>query len=455
MLLLYINQFIFVVLKHKQETLLFSASPALFRNLAPNRHIVALMIIGILLFTGFLINRVVSNVGIFLAGVYALTQWRQWVWILSHPVMWATLMLCALPLLSDVLLEGSDFIYQRGIMKWILVLFPCFVFALPPKRSSVVIIHAIFLAAMGMSTCYALWYYIRDFHIMAALYKMSKVMPVLSLGDHIRIGWMTVVSCVIAYYELRRSVRWPVKGCLLLYLFMQIVFLHLLGAKTGLLTLYFTVFLVALFEIPRGKRGWLAIVGVLLVLLPVLAYFTIPSLKERFHFIKYDFEHTIRGEYREGLSDAVRVYSLQAGEAVVRSHPLTGVGFSRLQDTCNIWYKTQIPDLPPSNYFLPSSQLVIYWASAGLIGLAAMLLYLLLPLFIGTLRKSVWWMSFYLPASLTLLYETHLEGQLPLFAWSFFFAWFWFLAVRHADNTPQDMKANVNEFNMRKTHKPG
>jgi hypothetical protein len=28
-----------------------------------------------------------------------------------------------------------------------------------------------------------------------------------------------------------------------------------------------------------------------------------------------------------------------------------------------------------------------------------------------------------------MLYETHLEGQLPLFAWSFFFAWFWRLAT--------------------------
>jgi len=316
----------------------------------------------------------------FLAAVYALTQSRRWIWILREPVMWVILAVCIIPLVNEIWMEGMGFYRHRGVMKWILVLFPCFVFSLPNERSSIRIVHTLFLLAMAVSTGYSLWHYVADFASMAARYKMSKVMPTLAFGDHIRIGWLTVVSCVIAWFEFKNN----------------------------------------------QNR---VLVGLLVLLMPLISYYTIPSLRERFHFIKYDFEHYIRGEYREGLSDAVRLYSLQAGWGAVRQCPYTGVGFSKLQDFCNNWYKENVPDLKADNYFLPSSEVVIYWASGGLTGLAVILTYLIFPLVFRLFWSNAWWLTFYLPACLTLMYETHLEGQLPLFAWSFFFAWFWKLAI--------------------------
>lgn len=389
----------------------------------------AVVVILTLLFAGFLFNRVVSNVGMFLAAVYALTQSRRWIWILREPVMWVILAVCIIPLVNEIWMEGMGFYRHRGVMKWILVLFPCFVFSLPNERSSIRIVHTLFLLAMAVSTGYSLWHYVADFASMAARYKMSKVMPTLAFGDHIRIGWLTVVSCVIAWFEFKNNQNRVLKWCLVLYIVIQFTFLHFLGAKTGLITLYLSILILALFELPGGRKWLITAVGLLVLLMPLISYYTIPSLRERFHFIKYDFEHYIRGEYREGLSDAVRLYSLQAGWGAVRQCPYTGVGFSKLQDFCNNWYKENVPDLKADNYFLPSSEVVIYWASGGLTGLAVILTYLIFPLVFRLFWSNAWWLTFYLPACLTLMYETHLEGQLPLFAWSFFFAWFWKLAI--------------------------
>lgn len=388
----------------------------------------AVALVLILLFSGFLFNRVVSNVGMFLAGIYALTQSRRWSWIFREPTMWIILAVCIIPLVSDLWTQEQDFYRHRGVMKWILVLFPCFVFALPAGRSAIRLVHVIFLVSMALSTTYSLWHYVADFSSMAARYKMSKVMPTLAFGDHIRIGWLTVVSCVVAWFEVKSTQFRALKWSLLVYIVFQVVFLHLLGAKTGLITLYLSTVILAVFELPGGRKWLITAIGLLVLLMPVVSYYTIPSLRERFHFIKYDFEHYIRGEYREGLSDAVRLYSLQAGYEAVRQNPYMGTGFSRLQEFCNSWYKENVPDLKADNYFLPSSEIMIYWASGGLIALAAILAYLFFPLVVPLLRTSSWWLTFYLPASLTLLYETHLEGQLPLFAWSFCFAWFWKLA---------------------------
>jgi O-antigen ligase len=389
----------------------------------------AVGLIIVLLFVGFLTNRVISNVGMLLAGIYALTQTKRWLGLRSQPLMWAILAICLVPLLSDLWIAGTHFYRHRGVMKWILVLFPCFLFAMPPGRLTVRLVHIVFLVAMAISTAYSCWHYIADFGAMAARYKVSKVMPTLALADHIRIGWLTVLSCVVAFYEGKMTTNKVWRRWTWLYIFVQCAFVHLLGAKTGLITLYLTILVLAAFALPGGRKWLISVVVLLVMVMPVASYYTIPSLRERFHFIKYDFEHAVRGEYREGLSDAVRLYSLQAGWDIVKAHPNTGVGFSRLQDECNAWYKQHIPDLKADNYFLPSSQILIYWASGGWLGLACILAYLVLPFVISVLRCNRWWLAFYLPALLTMLYETHLEGQLPLFAWSFFFAWFWRLAT--------------------------
>jgi len=46
-------------------------------------------------------------------------------------------------------------------------------------------------------------------------------------------------------------------------------------------------------------------------------------------------------------------------------------------------------------------------------------------------------MSFFIPTSCSFVFETHMEGQLPLFLYGFFVSWFWFLAY-------QDRNLNEN-----------
>ena len=254
-------------------------------------------------------------------------------------------------------------------------------------------------------------------------------MPVLSYGDHIRISWVVVISMVMALYEWQHSKRVWYKLFLILYIIGQYIFLHFLGAKTGLITLYLTTVLLSIYLIPKSKKWWLIIIYSLVGLAGYFAVNTIPSLKERVNFVRYDFSHYSKGEYREGLSDAVRFYSLKAGKDIISNHPIMGVGFSKLQDETSHWYDLNMPQLPQKDRFLPSSQLVIYWASGGILGLLIFLSHLLIPLFTKYLRNNVWFLAFFVPGIFSFSYETHLEGQLPLFIYAFFTAWFWWLAM--------------------------
>lgn len=384
----------------------------------------------VLLFTGFLFNRVVSNVGFVIIGIYTLSKFNEVKWLFKDKWLLTFLSLALLPLLSDILLEGLDFYRFRGIMKFLLVLFPFFIFALKPQENLTRNFIYFFILLMLISSFYSLFHYFSDINNMTSVYKVSKVMPVLSFGDHIRISWATVISCLLALYLMAETNSMFSKVSLGLYIIFQIIFLHLLGSKTGLISLYLTLMVLTLYTLKGKARWFLLLIFPLILSLPLIAYKTIPSLQQRFNFIKYDYEHYMRGEYKEGLSDAVRFYSLKAGKDIVTSNPMFGTGFSSLQDKTNEWYKNNVPAMPAENYFLPSNQLLIYWASGGILGLIVFLSHIFLPFFTPYLRSNVWFMAFYIPAIFSFMYETHLEGQLPLFVYSLFVSWFWFLAYK-------------------------
>lgn len=388
-----------------------------------------------LLMIGFLFNRVVSNTGMLLIGVFTLVSLTRAAWLFRDKVLISLILLAVLPLVSDIFYEKSHFFQERGIMKMVLVLLPVAFFCWSPDRQKQRIVHLIVLCTLLISTTYSMYHYLTNYGSMAATYSVSKVMPTLSNSDHIRIAWATVVSIIIAFYELFNNRNAIFKWILALYALLQIAFLHFLGAKTGLITLYLSFVILTYFFLPTGKKWLLALLFPIVLTLPVIAYKTIPSLRERFHFIKYDFEHYSRGEYKPGLSDAVRFYSLKAGGEIIRDNPVTGVGFSRLQAETEAWYKEYLPELGKENYFLPSSEYVIYWASGGLPGLLVFLVHIVIPFFERRLRTNAWFMAFFIPAAISFLFETHLEGQLPLYTYAFFFAWFWYLSYYNSERT--------------------
>lgn len=392
------------------------------------------------LIIGFLFNRVTSNIGFGLAGLYTLIKIKEISYLFRNKWMWTFMAMALVPLISDLWTTGIYFFAERGIMKCVLILFPAFVFATSPDVKKVTILHIIIIVAMLISTIYSMTLFLTDQSDILASYKVSKVMKVLSYGDHIRISWMVVISILMAIYQLVKSTSkvWTIP--LVSYVVIQTLFLHFLGSKTGLLSLYMMYMILTFYLLPQGKKWVFIVVLALLAGIALLSVKYIPSLKERVNFIRYDFEHYSKGEYRDGLSDAVRFYSLMAGKDIIAEHPISGVGFSRLQQSTNQWYDQNRPEIKTESRFLPSSQYIIYWASGGILALLVMMVHTLMPFFMRCLRTDVWFMAFFIPAISSFTYETHLEGQLPLFVYGFFTAWFWFLACGNEEKQIADLK---------------
>ncbi|MCF8340514.1 MAG: hypothetical protein K9I82_06030 [Chitinophagaceae bacterium] len=248
-------------------------------------------------------------------------------------------------------------------------------------------------------------------------YLQAKVLPVPMYDDHVRFSWLVVVLFAMLLDRIfKKSLfqeRWILAG-LLVYL---IVYLHVLAAKTGVLGLY----IVSAIFLWKQVSGKLRLYGLMILLmLPVVSWFLLPSFQSRLRFILWDFQNYSRGNYTEGLSDAPRILSFQAGAAIVKSNFLNGVGSGDvLQETIE-WYKIHAPFLKPYEQLLPCNQILMFVCSGGvLMGLIA-LVFFLSPFWIKILKNNYLWVSFHLVALFGFMYEIGLEVQNGVFIYIFF-----------------------------------
>lgn len=384
--------------------------------------------VGCLLY-GFYFSRVVSNVGLLLSGTFALIHWKDLGDLLKDKWFYTIIGIVGIVIISDVLWEGKNFFKYHGVMKAALLVYPMFLYTALKKYASLKFwIPVVIMMSVFLSTMYSLSAYIIDFEHINQSYKSSGILPVLSYSDHIRIAWISVISIVIAFQCLGVASSRALKTLLVSFIVLELIFLHILGSKTGLITLYIALFVLFLYALP-AKYVWLSPVMIVVLLsLPVAAYHIFPTFKERVHFIKYDFEHYSEGRYRPGLSDAIRLYSIQAGMSIIKESPFIGKGFSNLRKLTGEWYAKEQPDVPPSSHFLPSSEFLIYWAGGGILGFLAILWHVLNPFFEKVFLRNKYFMAFFVGAAVCFTFETPLEGQLPLFVYGFFISWFWMMA---------------------------
>jgi hypothetical protein len=381
------------------------------------------------LMVGFLISKTVSNVGFLFAGLFVIARAESAAKWIRHPWLITFGLLSAWVILADMYWNGWGFLQGRGLMKAVLYLLPVFVMSFAPDQKWINRIHYLIIGCMIWSSLFSLWLYISSLDQVNLMYKTAKVIRTLAYKDHIRIGWMTVVSMLLAGYTFLHEDNRKVRIALGIYILFQFVFLHILGSKMGLITLYLSIFILITIMTVRHNARWLWLFP-LIIIIPYIAYKSIPSLTERVNYTIYDFNHYIKGEYKTGLSDATRINSIKAGIDIIRQNPWKGTGFIGLDKATDEWYNKNLPELAPSDRFIPISEVLVYWAGGGIIGLLIVLSHILLPFLYLKLRTSVWFLTYFIPISLSLWVETHFENQLPLSMYGLMTGWFFYLAVR-------------------------
>jgi O-antigen ligase len=313
--------------------------------------------------------------------------------------------------------------YRRCVVKLPLMLLPAAFFFYKPNRVAIFLVNVLFVFFVTCGSLYSIYEYALGVPEIESGYLRAKVMPVLVGNDHIRFSWLTVIAIILILYLQKEIYRRSHRVISLIILSWLVVFLHILAVKTGLVMLYLAALMLFVHHCIQKKKKTQLLFLLLLPLIPFLAWHTLPTFKKRVQYAVYDYEHYATNSYREGLSDGMRILSVQTGLQLFTQHPLTGTGFGDMEHNMQQLYIMHHPEVKPYERILPSSQFLLYASGAGIGGVLFFLAGIVMPLTRKFFRSNIYFLSFYLPALLSFIFEIHLESQYGCFIFCFFALW--------------------------------
>ena len=189
--------------------------------------------------------------------------------------------------------------------------------------------------------------------------------------NHIRFS-LLVALATLGALELWRntstpkwSMIWP---ALAFFLFS---FQHLLAVRSGLACAYLGIFAFLFAYLIETKKWKIGILGlVVLIVLPLIGYKTVPSLRAKMDYLSYEIWLQEHGFESEQYSDAGRMTSIRFGLDLWKENKLFGVGPGNLRQRMDQLYAERLPTAEAKR---PHNQFVSILAGSGLVGLIVFL----------------------------------------------------------------------------------
>lgn len=330
------------------------------------------------------------------------------------PLFWMISTLILLPLLSGLWSENIADWWKRIVLKAPLLVVPLAMAGMQINQKWYNGISLLWIGVVLAGCGWSLGHYVLNMAFYQEAYLKAKVIPTPFFNDHLRFSWVVVAMLLLLVKLWRNGVfttlwqRISAGGVALFF----VAYLHILSARTGLLSLYLAAGVMALAYIVINKRYLIGgIMLLLMALMPVLAWHTSATFRNRINFVRYDFFHFTHGAYNEGLSDAPRIYSLRAGWSIFTQHPHTGIGYGDIMPAAMKWYAENAPQLPEYEKLLPGSNWLLYAAGMGWPGWLIFMIAATGPFFLRQLRRDPTWLAFWATCWLAMLYEIPVDGQ--------------------------------------------
>ena len=381
----------------------------------------------ILLMFGFQFSRAILSIGTIIIITNGLLQGdlkERWNIFLHQHYLFGISCLFVLPFISGLWSEDTTTWLLAMQDKLPLLLLPiALVMQKGFEKKQVVFFSLLWIGLLFGGTVWSVFQYLQQKELYESLYKFSKVIPTWADNDHIRFS-MGIIISLLMWLKLEewKAISSPVFLWLMRAVMLWFVlFLHILGAKTGLIGLYLIIVPLIVWQLYRAGKKSIAVVSFLLaLLLPVLAYQLLPTFKTRLHYILYDRDNWNAENFSGAFSDGNRLLSIRSGWYVFEQNWLTGVGYGDIKTETSKWYDVNAPAVAIPERYLPLNQ----WLSSGSgAGIAAVLLFtvvILLPFFSKQWLQNKQALAFVVFLNIIFLYECTIDDQFGVFLFSFF-----------------------------------
>ncbi len=347
----------------------------------------ALVVIGLYYSRAFVS---IFDVSVFTLGILNLvnrSSWKEAIWN-RHTIPFILIFL--LYLFSAFMSEDKTTALLRLKTNNYFLLIPLGISMLQPMTKSFIRnIFFGFIVVSVLSAVFVLIQYILNFSTYSEAYKTGKTIATPLL--HIRYSFFICMALVLSIGLLfeRKELR-PIARKSLPYLSAFLfVFLHVLAVRTGILAFYVALFF---FFILKGqayfKRTQMAGLALALLVLLVLAVRFVPSLKNKWQYMRHDIKMYMNDTGHYLYSDNLRLISISNGLYLIEQNPMLGVGIGDLDIEVQKIYKSFYPDIPPELQFPPVTQFIYSTTVFGLVGGILFFIFIFYPLTYKDQRKN-------------------------------------------------------------------
>ncbi len=286
------------------------------------------------------------------------------------------------------------------------------------------LIACFFLLLVGAGCGWSLWHYLQHPGAVQLNYLKAKILATPLGNDHVRFSLLVSIAVVVAVLLFQLTSSKKYKIILTFAIGFYIIFLHILSARTGLVSLYIFLALGIFYSLSKSTFKWSIAAGVCVLLLPLAAWWWLPTFQNRFRYMLYDFSFIQKDSYLPGTTDGNRWLSLRAGWNILMEHPF-GVGSGDVMDTTYQWYHQHQSQMLETDKLYPSSEWLLYGDAAGWPGIIFFSCIMLLFLFEKTIKHRFFWTFLNIISGLSFLFDIGLEAQFGVFIYGFIILCWW------------------------------
>jgi O-antigen ligase len=309
---------------------------------------------------------------------------------------------------------------------------------LSPRQLSIMNTGGSLILLGGIS--YSLSFLVRDPEHYILQYGVSHLLPVPCEKDHIRFSLAIVlfmIWCVYSWPQMPgKMVRWVVG----ISMAIMVVYLHILAAKIGIISLYLFFVCWGLYVTIARKKlaGLLIIIAVPVVMWLALNY--VPTFAIRQQYIHYTLVKLEQQDKSGNYGDINRMYSYKIAYRLIKEHPLTGVGAGDIMDEMKRGYAQWHPQVVEGSILIPHNQFLVVALGCGIPAMLVFMAWVFMPLFwLKKNRQSFFFFVVWLILFFELMIEPVLEIQNGVFVFLFFLL-LQLQEMRKAEVAPAELK---------------
>ncbi len=325
--------------------------------------------------------------------------------------------------------ENQNIAQQKLILKLPILLFPLLVFLFQEisniTKEKIVLI---LLYCSYFPLFISVYNYFLNKELFDMLVLQSKPIPI-EFGYGIYHIQFSVFCCLIilsSFYFLLEKIKTKnfnfMFFVMLVFTILNTVFVHIMSARTGILSLYFGVLIIVIFNLKHVLKNKF-ILG-LLILIPIIIFSVSSSLKNRVKNTIQDFKVVYKGDNANEYSFAMRVLAWKNAINLIKNNPILGVGIGDTEKELLLQFEKNNSILDEKNRKKPHFQLLESYCQSGILNFFLFFLIFLALIFQGIKKRNYILVAMAVSLFISSCFESILERQTSVVLFVFFIAFF-------------------------------